>query len=293
MDSDQESERRRDSDATSDENETGSCKSSEYSHSTSSSSSGSSSGDYIQVDPKIIFNSVTSGLASSKSHSNAKLRSQSVTRHQLKESSKTSTSSTSQVSDVTHESSFSTMSQSPSIQVMDREAGFDPNRIPSSLFGSKDSSSKEWSTASHESLFSIHTAGNDSPARDDIVMTNGDFKRSRKRDNYAEVDKNEKYNKSGELSKFRQTLPITKGGEYKKKIFEKERKVDVVNKPSATGSSDEVTKRIVHFTEEIKPGENRNRSTAIGCSDGNVCFRDSCSVVHPSDENGSFFASPM
>lgn len=303
MDSDQESEERRDSDATSDESETGSSKSSEYSHSISSSSSGSSSDDYIQVDPKIIFNPVSSGVASSKSHSDAKLLSQSVahhqvirkksvTHHQLKESSKTSTSSTSQVSDVTHESAFSTMSQSPSIQVMEREAGFDPNRIPSSIFGSKDSSSKEWSTASNESLFSIHTAGNGSPARNDIVMTDGDFKRSKKRDNCAEVDKNEKNNKSRELTRFRQTLPITKGGGHKKKIFEKERKVDVVSKPSATGSSDEGTKRIVCFREEIKVGEDRNHSTAFGCSDGNVCFRDSCSVFRPSDGNGTCYASP-
>lgn len=288
MDSDQESEGRRDSD----ESETGSSKSSDYSHSISSSSSEGSSDDYIQVDPKTIFTSVSSGVASSKSHPDAKLLSQGVTRNQLKESSNTSTSSTSQVSDVTHESEFSTISQSPSIQVMEREAGFDPNRIPSSIFGSKDSSSKEWSTASTESLFSIHTTGNGSPARDDIVMTDGDFKRSRKRDNYAYIDKNEKNSKS-ELTRFRQTLPIAKGGEHKKKIFEKEKKVDVVNKPSATGSSDEATKRIVRLREEMKVGENINRSTAIGYPDGNVCFRDPCSVVRPSDGNGTCSASPM
>ncbi|CAN4075630.1 unnamed protein product [Withania somnifera] len=281
MDSDQESEERQDSEATSDESETGSSKSSEYSHSISSSSSGSSSDDYIQLDPKIIFNSVSSAIESSKTHSDAK------------QSSKTSTSSTSQVSDVTHESTFSTMSQSPSIQVMEREAGFDPNRIPSSIFGSKDSSGKEWSAASNESLFSINTAGNGSPARDDIVMTNGDFKWSRKRDNCAEVDKNEKKNKSGELTRFRQPLPITKEGEHKKKVFGEERKIDVVNRPSATGSSDEAIKRIVCFREEIKVGENRNHSTAIGCSDGNICFRDSCNVVRPSEGNGTCYASPM
>ncbi|XP_049389809.1 uncharacterized protein LOC125854335 [Solanum stenotomum] len=291
MDSDQESIGRRDADTTTDESETGSSKTSEYSPSISTSSSDGSSDDYIQVDPKTIFTSASSGVASSKSHSDAKLLSQSVTCNQLKESSKTtSTSSTSQVSDVTHESEFSTISQSPSIQVMKREAGFDPNRIPSSVFGSKDSSSKEWSAASTESLFSIHTPGNGSPARDDIVMTDGDLKRARKRDNCAEVDKNEKNNKS-ELTRFRQTLPITKGGEHKKKMFDKERKVDVVNKPSATGSSDEATKKIVCFREEMKVGENINRSTAIGYPDGNVYFRGS--VVRPSDGNGTYSAAPM
>ncbi|KAJ8563043.1 hypothetical protein K7X08_031495 [Anisodus acutangulus] len=288
MDSEQESEGRRDSDASLDESETGSIKSSEYSHSISSNLSGSSD-DYIQVDPKIVFNSVSSGVASSKSQSDAKLLSQSVT------SSKTSTSSTSQVSDVTHESGFSTMSttQSPSIQVMDREAGFDPNKIPSSIFGSKDSSSKEWSTASKESLFSIHTAGNGSPARDHVVTTDGDFKRSRKHDNFTEVAKNEEINKAGEQTRFRQTLPIAKGGEHKKKIFEKERKVDAINNPLATGSSDEATKRVVRFREEIKAREKKNHSTPIGLSGGNVFFGDSCAVVRNSDGNGTSSAFPI
>ncbi|KAK4371074.1 hypothetical protein RND71_010549 [Anisodus tanguticus] len=289
MDSEQESEGRRDSDASLDESETGSIKSSEYSHSISSNLSGSSSDDYIQVDPKIVFNSVSSGVASAKSQSDAKLLSQSV------KSSKTSTSSTSQVSDVTHESGFSTMSttQSPSIQVMDREAGFDPNKIPSSIFGSKDSSSKEWSTASKESLFSIHTAGNGSPARDHVVTTDGDFKRSRKHDNFTEVAKNEEINKAGEQTRFRQTLPIAKGGEHKKKIFEKERKVDAINNPLATGSSDEATKRVVRFREEIKAREKKNHSIPIGLSGGNVCFGDSCADVRNSDGNGTSSAFPI
>lgn len=281
MDSNQESEGRRDSY----ESETGSSKSSEYSNSISSSTSGSSSDDYIQVDPKTIFTSRSSGVASLKSHSDAKLLSQSVTRHQLKESSKMSTSSTSQISDVTHESGFSTISQSPSIEVMEREADFDPTRT-SSISGSKDSSSKGWTTASNESLFSIHTNGNGSPSRDDIMKTDGDFRLSRKRDNSVEVEKSE-------LNMYRHTLPITKGGVHKKKVFEKETNVDVVNKPPATGSSDEATKRIVRFREDMKLGENINSSTAIVCSDGNVCYRDSCDVVLPCDGNETCYAPPM
>nr|XP_019069017.1 uncharacterized protein LOC104646800 [Solanum lycopersicum] len=291
MDSDQESIGRRDGDTTSNESVTRSSKTSEYSPSVSTTSSDGSSDDYIQVVPKIIFTSASSGVASSKSHSDAKLLSQRVTCNQLNESSKTtSTSSTSQVSDVTNESEFSTISQSPSIQVMERKAGFDPNRIPSSVFGSKASSSKVWSAASIESLFSIHSPGSGSSARNDIAMTDGDLKRDRKRDNGAEVDKNEKNNKS-ELTRFRQTLPITKGGEYKKKTFDKERKVNVVNKPSATGSSDEATKRIVCFREEMKLGESIIRSAALGYPDGNVCFRGN--VVRPSDGNGTCSAAPM
>ncbi|XP_019242639.1 PREDICTED: uncharacterized protein LOC109222776 [Nicotiana attenuata] len=295
MDSEQESEGRRDSDATLDESEIGSSKSSEYSQSISSSSSGSSSDDYIQVDPKIVFNSVPSGVESSKSHSDAKLISQSDTCHQLEESSKTSTSSTSQVSDVTHESAFPTMSptQSPSIQVMERQAVFDPNRIPSSVFGSKDSSSKEWSSASNESLFSIHTAGNGSPARDDIVMTDGDFKRSKKRDNScAALDKYEEINKSGKPTRFRQPLPAAKGRECKEKIHEKGRNVNAVNNLLPAGS-DEPTKRVVRFREEIKVGDIRNHSAALGLSDGNKGFRDSCTAVCHSDGNGTSSVFPI
>ncbi|KAL6325397.1 hypothetical protein AAG906_023242 [Vitis piasezkii] len=46
--------------------------------------------------------------------------------------------------------------QSPPIQTMGRSGGYDPNRIPSSVFASKPTTPLEWSVASSESLFSIH-----------------------------------------------------------------------------------------------------------------------------------------
>lgn len=51
--------------------------------------------------------------------------------------------------------------QSPPIQLMRQHSGYDPNRIPSSIFAQKDTNDPKWSLASNESLFSIRM-GNDS-----------------------------------------------------------------------------------------------------------------------------------
>lgn len=55
--------------------------------------------------------------------------------------------------------------KSPPIQTMGHPPGYDPNRIPSSIFSSKPASGSEWSTTSNESLFSIQM-GNNSFSRD-------------------------------------------------------------------------------------------------------------------------------
>lgn len=55
------------------------------------------------------------------------------------------------------------------IQTLGRPTGYDPNRIPSSVFGSKPTNPTEWSVASNESLFSIHM-GNNSFSRDHIFF---------------------------------------------------------------------------------------------------------------------------
>ncbi|GMJ09571.1 hypothetical protein HRI_004626300 [Hibiscus trionum] len=64
----------------------------------------------------------------------------------------------SQLAIVTHES---TVTQSPPIQVMDRQvAEFDPSRIPSVVFEtSKSTAHMDWSYASNDSLFSIKVGG--------------------------------------------------------------------------------------------------------------------------------------
>ncbi|XP_024963850.1 uncharacterized protein LOC112504127 [Cynara cardunculus var. scolymus] len=50
--------------------------------------------------------------------------------------------------------------QSPPIQVMRQPSGYDPNRIPSSIFTPKETNDSEWSLASDESLFSIQKGNN-------------------------------------------------------------------------------------------------------------------------------------
>ncbi|KAJ9173195.1 hypothetical protein P3X46_016358 [Hevea brasiliensis] len=52
---------------------------------------------------------------------------------------------------------------------MQSSGGYDPNRIPSSIFASKPSTPMEWSVASNESLFSIHM-GNNSFSKDNAFM---------------------------------------------------------------------------------------------------------------------------
>lgn len=59
--------------------------------------------------------------------------------------------------------------QSPPIQVMRQPSGYDPNRIPLSIFAPKETNDSEWSLASNESLFSI-PMGNNS-----FSMDNGFF----------------------------------------------------------------------------------------------------------------------
>ncbi|KAG6757982.1 hypothetical protein POTOM_038313 [Populus tomentosa] len=83
------------------------------------------------------------------------------------------------VSDVTCESLAHNMSpkQSPPLQVMERPGGYDPLRIPSSIFEkNKGTPPMDWSVASNESLFSIHV-GNNSFSRDHVLLL-GDLGKS-------------------------------------------------------------------------------------------------------------------
>lgn len=60
---------------------------------------------------------------------------------------------------------------SPPLQLMSPNSGYDPNRIPTSIFCSKPTSPMEWSVASNESLFSLHL-GNNSFSRDQVFSFN-------------------------------------------------------------------------------------------------------------------------
>ncbi|KAG6716570.1 hypothetical protein I3842_04G055900, partial [Carya illinoinensis] len=56
-------------------------------------------------------------------------------------------------------------------QLMGTPAGYDPNRIPSSIFSNIPTTPMDWSTASNESLFSIQIE-NSSFSRDNFIMLN-------------------------------------------------------------------------------------------------------------------------
>ncbi|KAK9277692.1 hypothetical protein L1049_007239 [Liquidambar formosana] len=143
--------------------------------------------------------------------------------------------SSSQVSDSTHESILHVMSptQSPPIQLMERSGDYDPFRIPSSVFASsKSATPMEWSVASNESLFSIHV-GNSSFSRDHIIMLGGD------------LSKSGELTKSGELILFTSTPPGKLGEtggksvDNKGKNFGADRVTDESVKDSTMESTDD------------------------------------------------------
>lgn len=51
----------------------------------------------------------------------------------------------------------------PPVQTMETPSGFDPNRIPASVFSGKPANGSEWSVASNDSLFSIHMGNSSFP----------------------------------------------------------------------------------------------------------------------------------
>ncbi|KAK4417591.1 hypothetical protein Salat_2171800 [Sesamum alatum] len=57
------------------------------------------------------------------------------------------------------------MKSAPLVQTMDQPDGYDPDRIPASIFSTKGTNTSDWSVASNESLFSIHM-GTNSLSRD-------------------------------------------------------------------------------------------------------------------------------
>ena len=147
------------------------------------SSSDSSLEDFIQV----ITNKIPKSGESNSSFPNPNTD----TPHEaIEEETDISSNRSTPVSDVGHESvAQQSMSptQSPKIQVMDRSVGYDPSRIPRSVFEtSKSTTPMDWSVASNDSLFSLHI-GNNSFSKDRMFLL-GDFK-------------SDELSKSGELTK--------------------------------------------------------------------------------------------
>ncbi|QCD92696.1 uncharacterized protein LOC114182629 [Vigna unguiculata] len=119
------------------------------------------------------------------------------------------------------------VSQSPPLQLMN-SPGYDPNRIPSSIFN-KPASPLEWSVASNESLFSIHI-GNNSFSKDHAFALS---------------------NRSGELPRTGDTamLPSVQEANCKDKNVDMERHSFSLDSP--TGTSDSVADTKKTETSEV------------------------------------------
>lgn len=94
--------------------------------------------------------------------------------------------------------------KSPPVQTMGHPAGYDPNRIPASIFSTKVTNTSDWSVASNDSLFSIHM-GNNSFSRDYMFGKSGELSRLDEWNNSQSLYVSEaKYN---ELSSLPSSLP--------------------------------------------------------------------------------------
>ncbi|CAI9752744.1 unnamed protein product [Fraxinus pennsylvanica] len=98
--------------------------------------------------------------------------------------------------------------QSPPVQTMGRPAGYDPNRIPSSVFSPKPTSAMAWSVTSNESLFSIHM-GNNSFSRDQAILLgkSGELPRTEEWNNSPSNLQYFPEARSNELNSFPSSLP--------------------------------------------------------------------------------------
>lgn len=142
---------------------------SRISNDASSLTSDSTCHELIQVDSK--FSPPHHGLVPmQKSREEKEIDVSNEALSQLEDYFGSSSSSTACISDVTHESVITSVlpTQRPSVQVMERTGGFDPNRIPASVFGNP-TTVADWSLASNESLFSIQI-GRGSFSRDQSVI---------------------------------------------------------------------------------------------------------------------------
>lgn len=154
----------------------------------SSSSESSSSDDFFRMDA---LKFTTSGASTSKSGKEYVSSSESSAKSEVDNSLPVPTS-TFQVYNVTQHQKGMSPTVSPPIQVMDRSGGYDPSRIPSSVFERNMTSPLEWSIASNESLFSLHI-GNNSFSREHM---------------FGELSMSRELTKSGELNLFSRTPSI-------------------------------------------------------------------------------------
>ncbi|XP_004233664.1 uncharacterized protein [Solanum lycopersicum] len=193
---------------------------------------------------------------------------------------------------------------------MGHPPGYDPNRIPSSIFSSKpNSSGMEWSTASNESLFSIHM-GNNSFSRDQFNMMyrSGELLKPEEwsnspYNNAPDVKSNDKKNLPPnlpplvEMAKDKEVKSETKmeSPRMQEKIIESENhenniKVnktsnvdEVQHSPSALNKSDE----LLHSASTL------NKSDGKAVSQFEASYASSPRLSNESGNSSSSFAFPL
>lgn len=265
---------------------------SKLSSSPPSSSSENSSEDFFQVNPAMIPMSQISDHESppkSEENANSLLKDGkndvwSGSLIQLEEMFG-SLRSTSQNSDVTRESVIPILSptHSPPIQVMERPRGYDPDRIPASVFA-KPASPVDWSVASTESLFSIQI-GNASFSRDHAFKLVGDtnkpnvfsksgelyiseeFYKSAELDTFSEWYRSRELQKSSELVRSRQPSPVTKG----------ERKAQDTDLPNRTIRDEGWIDLEAHIQSSANPIKKKPSKSSCTCCSNCSCECPSCS----------------
>ncbi|KAL2552205.1 uncharacterized protein Fot_05824 [Forsythia ovata] len=189
---------------------------------------------------------------------------------------------------------LSTM-KSPPVQSMGRPAGYDPNRIPASIFSAKKTGTTEWSVASNESLFSIHM-GNNSFSRDHAMFLckSGELPRLEEWNNTPSNLQYVPETKSRELKSFPSGLPpvieVPADEENCVKLGGTSKIGKESPKTATTKTVEDQEKEKPAMTEEVLPPGVSN------VSDGKVNTRTPSSPARPSDDSensSSSFAFPL
>ncbi|PIN14539.1 hypothetical protein CDL12_12835 [Handroanthus impetiginosus] len=176
-----------------------------------------------------------------------------------------------------HLSSEISPMKSPPVQTMGQRAGYDPNRIPASIFSTKVTNPSEWSVASNESLFSIHM-GNNSFSQDQAIL----FGKSGELPRLDECNSSE--DKSSELSSLPSSLsPVMEVSAHEES--------DAASCQVSQLENDDSRKSL-----KVAPGANMENHAVEKTAPTEVVRLASSSTPRLSDESGnssSSFAFPV
>lgn len=201
--------------------------------------------------------------------------------------------------------------QFPPVQTMGRPgtgSGYDPNRIPTSIFAPKPANPMEWSVASNESLFSIHM-GNNSFSKDNAILM-GKSQELGKADDFIYLTSTQKPVTEAKPDEFNNSLSplltvIEVAAENHRKSDMKESGVKEVGVKVVADEKPKVVMKETakdHSKEIMSPAEGvRISNNGSNVSDGKETphadgARNSSSTARLSDESGassSSFAFPV